>query len=371
MGARRELLFLWSTTLTFAIGIVLLLGFSVFVNPWGYFGPVGYHPYENAHLTKTRHLDALAPGQLPRVYVLGSSNVMRYSPETILRLTGQSAFNYGVFWGRAEDFYVLARHLIEERGHRPSLFIVGLEVWSFRPPDNVGNPVFDGMSQRLVNTPELARHLDGYHPLKRFWAAVTDSLTTQQLRTGLASMRRTTRAPWPTSLPAGNFDRHGMLTYYRDLYGTQEDIFARAEAGTFPVTERLRNRVRVNPRRPFEQLDQYLFETFWDTRVTYFERFLRLADDHGAEVAIVLTPVHPVFRQYLVEHTDYLPLLLRLRALLGEMEQRHPSMRAVVDMSQVENFAGDPEGFFDEAHLTTRNADLILERVLDGIGRVR
>jgi hypothetical protein len=296
---------------------------------------------------------------------------MRYSPRTIHRLSGLTAFNYGVFWGRTEDFYVLTRHLIEGIGHRPTLFIVGIEVWSFRPPDNVGSPVFQGMSQRLINTPELSQYLDAYHPMKRAWAAVTDSITTQQLQTGLAGMRRTERRSWPTSLPADSFDADGMLTYYRDLYGTQQDIFDEAEAGTFPVSERLRNRLSASPNRPFEQLDQYLFDGFWNTRIEYFDRFLRLADDYGADVAVVLTPVHPVFRQYLVGQTNYSAQLLNLRALLHEMERRHHSLKAVLDMSRIESFGGDPEGFFDEAHLTTRNADLILRRVLNAVGLMR
>ena len=58
-------------------------------------------------------------------------------------------------------------------------------------------------------------------------------------------------------------------------------------------------------------------------------------------------------------HAELLRLLERLR-------QEYDF--AVVDMTSVDAFAGDPDGFFDAAHMTTENQRLMVDAGLEQAG---
>lgn len=190
--------FLFAAVGAFFLCAVVVVALGVWLNPYGDFGPTGFHRLPNARYAKTAHIGRMPAGQRPQVYVLGSSNVMRYSAPTIERLSGKRGFDYGVFWGRSEDFYVIAKHFFDDLGERPELFVVGLDVWSFRPHEpGVGTPTFPGLDRRLVNTTTLSRHLDGYTPVKRAWASLTtrSRCTTSGRAFGRAGARRAGRIP--------------------------------------------------------------------------------------------------------------------------------------------------------------------------------
>lgn len=371
MRPKRFVLAAMAAFVASAVAVVLL---GVWLNPWGGFGPVGFHRLPNGRYTKTKHIDAMPKGQRPQIYVLGSSNVMRYSADTIERLWGKKAFNYGVFWGRPEDFYAIAEHLYEDLGERPEMFIVGLDVWSLRRPEVIGNPVFEGMRRRLINTPTLSRHLDEYSRVKHAWASVTDALSQQHLEEGFRARRGTTRAPWPESLPTRELSAWGGRTWYVNSYNWEvervgTDVFEAVEAGTLRISDAFRERVLKDPRREFDFFSQYVFDELWPKRVDYLERFLASAEEHGTKVAVVLNPVQPLFRQYLLEKSPYASLLERQKALLREMQERHPNLIIVLDVTRIEELGADPEGFFDEIHPATRNCDLILERLAEELAR--
>ncbi len=365
--------FLLSLLATFTLGALVVLGLGVWLNPWGDFGPNGFHRLPNARYTKTSHIDRLPASERAQVYVLGSSTVMRFSAETIERLSGQRAFNYGVFWGRSEDFYAIAQHLYEDLGERPELFIVGLDVWTLRPPERIGNPAFKGFERRLVNTLALSRHLDEYSVVRRAWASLTDGLSQHHLDEGFRARRGTTRAPFPSRLPTPELSIWGGREWYVNTYDWERErvggnVYEAVEAGDYRITDAFRQHVLADPRREFDFFSQYVFDDFWPKRVAYLERFLAAAEAHGTKVAFVLTPVQPLFRRYLLENSPYAELLAKQKALLAELQEKHANVLTVLDVSVLADVGGDPEGFYDEIHPATRNCDLLLERLYAELG---
>ncbi len=344
-----------------------MVGFSVYVNPWGNFGPTGYHNMYNARLAKTAYIDGLSPDRRPEVITLGSSNTMRFRPKTIERLLGKSAFNYAVFWGAAEDFLCIARHLVDDLNHRPDLLIVGLETWTFKPPGDE-HPIFPGVRRRLLNTPQLIRHHPDINGILIPWSKFVDSFSQQQLALSWRLVRGgcATRETYPPLGEHRLFDLDGTRVYYGDLYGKRDvNIFDDVEAGVYPITEHLAEAADSDRPGAFANLAHYDFDGLWESRIGYFEQFVRFCDDRGIEIIVVINPVHPVFWDVIAERTPHLKNLAQLRNLLERIGVESPAVLGVVDASRIEDFGGDADGFYDEIHFATSNADLILELVAE------
>ena len=67
-----------------------------------------------------------------------------------------------------------------------TLLILGLDTWALRPPRDPS--VFRGMRRRLLNTPQLARHIDWANPVTVGWCRLKDCFSQQQLETALCGM---------------------------------------------------------------------------------------------------------------------------------------------------------------------------------------
>lgn len=358
--ARR---FVIAAVLTLGVLICAQLGFAVYLNPWGDYGRSGFHRLYNARRAKADWLSALPKSQLPKVVILGSSNVMRMRPATVERLMGKTAFNYGVFWGRADDFVCIARFLVEDLEHRPDLLIVGLDTWTFAPR-TTPHPVFPGIRRRLLTAPRLAKHHPAVFEPGLTWGHFVDAFNPQQIEHGWAGRRGGTAARKPQAGLAQThmFDTDGTRLFYGALYGKKGPIFDEVEAGTYPIDELL---ATARKERRLRNLYQYRFRGLDDVRLGYFEAMLELADREDIDVVLVLNPVHPIFYDALAEMKLHADNLVALRGTAERMAKTHDSVVAVVDASQIERFGGDSSAFYDEVHYATKNADLILEQVAE------
>lgn len=360
----------FGTFLTGALGLLIL---AVYANPWGNWGPTGYHRWYNARRAKVQYIDALNRQSLPQVVVLGSSNTMRYCPATIERHLGKTAFNFGVFWGKSEDFLTIASHMVKDLDHRPELLLVGIDTWTFAPREQ-DNPVFPGIRRRLLNTPQLARHLPTANPVKLCWAKFVDAFSRQQIRESWQVMHddRLTRTAYPPLTESGYFNCDGTRTYYHDTFrsgaGLYENVFDKVESGQYPITEYLRKAADTGNLKNLDYvMKQYDMDAFWPRRVEYLTELVRLCSQERINVFFIINPVHPVFYEILAEHTPHEQNLENLRRLLKDIEQANPVVLGTFDASQIENFNGDPSGFFDAYHPATRNGDRIIAAVADMI----
>lgn len=364
VGSARGFLIAWGATL--GLGLMGMAGLCLYVNPWGNYGPSGFHTLGDARKAKTDYIDGLATEALPEAIILGSSNTMRYRPEKIREALGLRAFNYAVYWGKAEDHWCILSHLVNDLGHRPGLIVMGVDTWTFAPPADE-HPIFPGVRRRLLNTPQLVRHLPDVNPVKVQWARFTDLFSGQQLRLSWRLLRggtigRTTR---PTLLQSDRMTAGGTRLYYGDILGDRGNIFEATEAGQYPITDLLSDLIEQGSADQIGYLTRnYDFERFWPRRVQFMERLLELCREQDIKVVFAINPVHPVFYDLLAKRTPHLQNLERLRGLLRGFERDYDVVLGSFDASHIDNFSGDPDGFYDPMHPATGNCDLILDRVI-------
>lgn len=369
-SARR---FLLTFVATFLIGASLLYGVCHYANPWGNHGLVGYHLLYNARWAKVEHMETLPRKELPEVVVLGSSNTMRYDPAKLSERLGLRAFNFGVFWGKAEDFLCITQYFVQERDWTPKLLFIGLDPWSFRPPRNE-HPIFDGIRRRLLNVDKLIQFHPDVSIWKLHWAKFIDAFSAQQLGQAYSVLTndKANRRRALTMLESPIFADNGMRIRFADVYGDAEgNIFDSVEDGTYPVTSLLDEIIRTRAFRKLNTpLGEYRFDEFWEPRVGYLHELLELCQARDIQVAFVINPVHPSFLKLLETKSTNPANLAHLQQLLEDCKQRYSVIRAVYNAADITAFDGDPSGFYDAFHPATRNCDKVIEIVCKEIGKL-
>ncbi len=307
------------------LGCLIIAAFNFIVNPLGYYPPrVVPRP---AALSQDRRakLDLLPLHPAPEALILGSSRVMTLAPSTLQRLTGGlRSFNAGFSLALPEEYYGVLRYLADAKA-LPKEIVLGIDIIAFDP----GPP-----STFLRDTPELTRHLSG--PVR--WQGLEERarmlLSYAQVRKGidLLSLER-------ESSPI-TFDPDGLAHYVHDE--------ALIKAGTFVP--------KVDP-----NLGGGPLVTFDAHRQDYFDRFLRLAAEHGVKVRAFLTPYHPSVLK--LRSTDkvnwFADRRSRVMGYLKEMERRYPLFTAV-DFTDIATFGGRADQFFDGVHFFKENGDRLL-----------
>ena len=372
---RRERAFLRVFLATWFGGLALLLALAIYVNPWRNFGDVGITRLMNSRSTKLRYVAALPDAELPDAYVLGSSNTMAYDPADIERLLGYSAFNFGVFWGKSEDDLTILSWILEDRKATPKLLIVGADTWALAPAED-DHPVFPGLRRELLNEPALMKHHPPLGAWRIWWSRIIDAFSQGQLKEYYRLLRAArngedvARRPSPGLLESGIFRADGVRVTYGDAYGrVPGNIYEQVERGEFPIGEILQEKVDTGRTDELVHLRTYRFDRFLPARVAHLEHFVELAEAHGIDIVFVLNPVHPIFYEVLKEQTPHEANVALLRALLERLQAAHPNILAIVDASRIENFGGDPNGFFDEIHPSSTNTERVLEKIAEALGR--
>ena len=98
---------------------------------------------------------------------------------------------------------------------------------------------------------------------------------------------------------------------------------------------------------------------------TYVEKTLQLFASWGGSGLVVLTPTQPQVLAaaetagWRARHAEVLRLLARLQKQYDF---------AVVDMTSVSSFGGDPAGFFDATHMTRENQRKMIDAALAAAG---
>ena len=365
----RRRRFLWIFAITWVCGLTICFGFSIYVNPWGNYGELGHHRLYNARLAKARLLATREKAELPQVLILGSSNVMRLRPETVRRELGMSAFNYGVFWGKAEDYLCIARYVTLDLNHHPELLLVGLDSWTLAPAKDE-HPVFPGLRRRLLNTPQLIRHLPDVPPAKREWARFIDAFSRQHLATSWRMLRRRPRHRIASLADSKSFQQDGTRTAIGIAYGEWEGNFVDAvETRRYPITKHLR-RVQVEDGPGgFVHFAKYDFREFRSQRIGYLRDLVELCQEQQVEIVFFLNPVHPVFREVIEENSPFLRNQSKLRQLIDQLMAEFSTVRGLVDGLEIQDL--DPGGFYDEIHPDTANGDRLIAQIAQSLERQR
>ena len=92
----------------------------------------------------------------------------------------------------------------------------------------------------------------------------------------------------------------------------------------------------------------------------YFEKTIKLLNDHGTTPLIMLMPAHPKALRALPnwqkgrEHT---------LAYLASLQKKYDL--AVLDLTDISSFGGDPDEFYDGVHITKVNGDLAIKKMVE------
>ena len=361
----RKIILLFVGTSLLVAGLILAI--NLYANPFGYFGDkqLGLGEVFNARIAKLKHLKTLP--RLPEAIVLGSSNSMRMKPETIRKLSGLSAYNYGVFYASVEDFYCISRSLKKELNHVPKLIILCLDDWNLAKVPAPKDEVFDGAQKRLAYKPVISQHLDDFSRIKLTWARIKSALAWEMLA---ASFR---------AVLSEGFERteqpHSQVCYedgtrkeYRSQKG--ENITDLAESGKFDVEKDLKDHFNTIATFPdFKGVGfQEIFEEFSEKRLALLDRFFAETNEQGTKIIINIMPVQPYFQQLIRKETNYDQRMKELVEYLLLRKQKYPNIILVQDNHLIENFKGSETHFFDYFHPTSVNSDSMLHHLFKEIG---
>ncbi len=253
----------------------------------------------------------------PELIVFGGSRAMRFEPSHIRRLTGLSAFNFAAAHGRVEDAYAVSSYLFSKAPDLELHCFFAVQVGNFRDAQ---------LSPGLLWDPRLSQWLPA------------ELLREQQELVGKPEAR---------GVPStSRFSDRGYLLYNGYDARVEEGVPLRGILNVY--IERLLPKVaapgavQTRSRR-------------------YFEKLIRLYNDHGMTPAIVVMPYHPVvleaFREvgWQAKHDRLIDYFTGL--------QETCDFR-VLDYTELASFGGRAKYFYDGSHVTKENSRLIFEQAV-------
>ena len=326
--------------------LVLIFSFNFLINPYGLYPTKLLRPLVwSDRKEKIELLRSCVPQ--PEVLILGSSRMMRIDPALVEKLTGRPAFNLAVDHARTEDFLALLRYVIFSLGYVPSTVIVGVDVNNFRG--------YYEMDNLLTYYPELLYYLKEERQNRFVMAAETawikfiKGLSLHQSEKSFESCKR--------YLESGHWENSYQFSPNGDL------IYNRQEDGNELRAERLKagiERAIITYRYEFTG-----FGGFSEQRISYFRLLAALCHREHIRLVAVIEPYQGQFLEKMrgseferinQRWLDY----IRQAALDQKIE--------LIDAFDPQAFGYDPQGFYDEVHMTEANMDLLIEWVLRGGG---
>jgi len=323
------------------LGLLLLIAAMNFlVNPMGLYPPRLLAPVTwNMRVIKPELLRKAEPK--PQALILGSSRSMQISPTEVQRLTGLPAFNAAVESAMAEDDYAMLRYAVERAGVTPRLVILGVDVEAFH---------------NHLPTEDSALETDAFRgilPGRGFsvWKKFYKLFVVQQTRLSIRSLR----VQLTGHLPQRNyFDLDGYLhygEYERERASGHYDLNTKIQRDVAQYVARTSGYTAISPQRR-----------------QYLEAMLQYCQDRGIRVVMWITPLGPRLLQTLGPR-GYGQREREVLAMLKELGAKYDD--PVYDFSSVEKFGGDPNGFWDGAHMTEQNnarvTRLMLQRRTDAV----
>ena len=362
-NTEKRFVLIFTGTLLLGLASVALL--NIYINPWQNYGRKGSISLYNARLAKTEYLKTLPRDSLPQVVFLGSSNVMRYKPSTIEKLIGKKAFNFGVYWGRMDDFLCIASFLVNDLQLKPELLIIGLDTWALKEGES-DHPVFPGVRRRLLNAPDLVKYDPDISPIPLFWSKIIDLFSFQQTSISLNKfLHGAKRVPIRALTDNSPFNPDGTRESYGDPFGKLPNIREAVDEGDYDIEPYLEKIYNTGVVERFPTFANYAFDSFWDRRIKYLHQLVELCQRKNIKIIFVLDPVHPIFWKVITENTPHLRHLQNLLNMLADLKREYPVILGTVNASRIQYFGGTRQGFYDEIHPSTVNCDLILHKVAE------
>lgn len=317
------------------------------IDPRGDFG-MGLFPsvvYDARAQKVARFTAYLARGPVDGV-VLGSSRSLKIRPADLAERTGLRFFNFAVEGARSDDMLAIYWWM-RERGVRPKVLWLGLDVESLI--------VTEGLHWKLEQNAALMRALAGaqgavpsrFDDARALVAAAKRTVTFGYLRDAVLAVRLRFR-PGANLLNTA-FEPDGYFRYPRWELERAKGVSTFDQTFADCLDGHTRNYdVATAGIRPHH--------------VERLEQLIRQARADGVRVTLWLTGVHPQIVQYLRERTTYEVRLVETRRIVEGWRARYGIETS--DLTDMTNYAGTADGWYDCGHPDEGNARRIVEAVM-------
>lgn len=299
----------------------------------------------NARSIKPELLSRMQPR--PEALILGSSRSWKIAPAEVQRLTGLRTFNLAVDGGMAEDDYLLLQHAITRLQIRPKLVIVGVDVETFHNTRNSNNL---GVDYRVIQAREFGEFMPLRERIIAKWTGFTRLFVLQQTQLSWKSLKMAVRHRLTGTMPSKGVyesDPDGLVHF--NLFESERS------RGSYDLNKKIATDV-PNYIRKFDS-----YTSLSPERLAYFDRMLQLARSQGAHVYVFLPPLQPKMESAL-QNT---PFQARRQEAVYALQQMCAKDGADFhDYSDLRNFGGSPDWFFDGMHMNEQNSDLITSLLL-------
>jgi len=253
---------------------------------------------------------------------------MKVSPREIERLTGRAAYNAAVESARVEDYLALVRFAQGDCHWSPTEIVIGLDVEAFHDhlaPDS-----------RLLSNGNLRPYLSPSMRREMVPGAVRALLGAEHTAQSLMALGYVI-VGFPSE--KSTFDPDGYLRYRAWEREIAEGTFEPdIESSIREYDARLANFTALDP-----------------ARQALFEELVARSASRSVRVRTFITPLHPLVLEHLDRSRNDERLRGDLVAYLTTLRERWPGF-SYVDFTEIATFGGDPELFFDGAHLRDENA---------------
>ena len=270
----------------------------------------------------------------PQALVLGTSRVMKLKPECITELTGYSAFNFGLTSSRAEDWSAAYRFVRAHSKAPLRELVIGADIDGF---DNHAPT-----EPRLLSSVYLRPYLDDSWNMS--WGVVARALFGwQAFKYGMLLMWYQVH---PSSRPAPkmSFDPRGFV-----LYDYWERMLREGKADRGEAFDKNAGKLR-------DQLSGRGFDALSPRRVALFQDIVRTAHAEGVTVDVFIPPLASEFTA--LRSAPIASRIQELEAMLVALE-REGTIR-LLRIHSIEDFHGDPAGYYDGLHMNEDNATKLL-----------
>jgi len=322
------------------LAFVSLINYSI--NPFSIYAPSIFEPYrENSYVEKTRLFEELKIP--PKVLILGSSRAGTVDPALVTELTGKSCFNWALPSSGVEIFNAVLRISIDEHKSPVDMVIVCVDPEVFHPD--------------LWISPQalLAKSFIPYFKGTGLWPKLRSIInsglrliTLEQLNASFGVIRRELGDPSEKREAIYRPDGLG-------LYSANERAIA---DGTYDLDAVISERLTTYPK---DNLCFMAGAALSEDRMNKWEKLLDYCDSKGIRVYCYMPPAHPRYLE-LMDKFGALPFFDKIHEFLKETVAEHNGIFR--DYTELESFGGDPNQFYDEAHMRKANNDLILKNLL-------
>jgi hypothetical protein len=255
----------------------------------------------------------------PEVLVVGGSRAMRFEPSEFLERTGLHALNAAVQNCRPEDLYAFASHLYQRSPETKLRCFFAVQTTTFRDKQLNAGLLYD-------------ERLSQWFP--------ADLVAAQKASLGKPRVREV--------LGINRFTARGLLLH--NIYDER-----RARPG-YSFARRMDAYIRaILPAATWHG------HTAAPRAHAYFERAVKLFNEHDAVPVVVLMPYHPralkAFRAVGFQR--------QVDELLGYLKRAKTRCDfRVVNLIDIRSFGGSRNWFYDGAHVTRENARRIIDRTV-------